>query len=345
MVVRKAKKIRNDNKKFGKLQDLIQELCAHSTGMTYEQIMDLMGYANVRQANRDIDFIRERFGNAFLEERDRANHRIKRFRLLTPDGLPLETLTDEELIALASAIRSLNNRDIRVPLERLQHKINQFLLANSRRKKSSYIDLDNIILSHAALHVPHPHIESDPDVVKQIDQGILEYKKMRITYAYDDGGSKQYTVWPLGFLYGKNNNYLIAYRDDAPDIVRSYILGHISHASMTDECFDAGDFDMESYVNKSFGIFHSPDGPFDIEWRAAPDVADAVMRYTFHPSQKMKKNPDGSVTILLRADGFREMAWYIFQWGGKIVPIAPAELVNEYRNYLTAAIESLSDKK
>ena len=342
MAQRKAKKIRDDNKKFGKLLDLIQALSSYSNGMTYDQIMELMEYSDVRQANRDIGFIKTRFADTFAEERDRENYRLKRVRLYNPDGLPLENLTDEELVALAAAIQSINNQDIRIPLEKLQYKINQFLVANKRRKIARYMDLDSIVLSRAASHIPHPHIKTDENIIHQIDNAVLSFTKVLITYTYDDGGTRQYKVRPLGFLYGKNNNYLVAYRDDDPKLVRSYVLGNISQVIPTDESFDAGDFDIESYAKKSFGIYHSPNGPFDIEWRASPDVANAVMRYTFHPEQTLTKNPDGSVSIRFRADGFMEMALYLFQWRGKIVPVAPTELVEEYRKLLTTALESIS---
>jgi hypothetical protein len=36
----------------------------------------------------------------------------------------------------------------------------------------------------------------------------------------------------------------------------------------------------------------------------------------------------------MRADGFKEMSWYLFQWSGKIKPIAPAELVSTYNGIL-----------
>ncbi|MBQ8293877.1 MAG: hypothetical protein IJX89_00630 [Alphaproteobacteria bacterium] len=37
---------------------------------------------------------------------------------------------------------------------------------------------------------------------------------------------------------------------------------------------------------------------------------------------------------MMRADGFREMSWYLFQWTGKIRPIAPKELVSTYNSIL-----------
>ena len=340
---RKAKPVRDDNKKFGKLLDLIQELSGRPNGMTYADIMSLMGYQDVRQANRDIGFIKTRFADAFLEERDSVNPRTKRFRLLRPKGLPLEQLTQEELVALSAAIRTVRNDDISGPLKKLEHKINCFFAANDTRS-SRALDLDDMILSRAAAHIPHPHIDTDEALVSKIDMAVLGYNKIFIKYAYDNGGAGEYKVCPLGFLYGKSNNYLIAYRDDDMTTVRSYVLGRIRDVRTTAETFDAGGFDISAYAMRSFGVYHSPDGPFDIEWRASADVADAAARYVFHPTQTLYKNPDGTLTICFKADGFMEMGLYLFQWRGKIVPVAPAALVDQYRQMLMDALRSIGQE-
>ncbi len=340
MARQKTTKIRDDNKKFGKLLDLIQELSGRPTGMTYADIMELMRYQDVRQANRDIGFIKTRFADAFLEERDPINPRIKRFRLLSPKGLPLESLTQEEMVALSSAIRTVHNDDICEPLKKLEYKIKCFFAANGGRS-ARVLDADDMILSRATAHIPHPHIDTDASLVREIDMAVLGFYKIIITYEYNDGASREYKLRPLGFLYGKSNNYLIAYRDDDPTIVRSYILSQIRDVKTTAETFDAGNFDIDAYAKKSFGVYHSPNGPFDIEWRASADVADAAARYLFHPTQKLHKNKDGTLTIRFRGDGFMEMGLYLFQWRGKIVPVAPAALVDQYRQMLTDALGSV----
>ncbi len=340
---RRAKPVRDDNKKFGKLLDLIQELTGRPNGMTYADVISLMGYQDVRQANRDIGFIKTRFADAFLEERDPINPRVKRFRLLQPKGLPVENLTQEEMVALSAAIRTVRNDDIVGPLKKLEYKINRFFAVNDARS-SRALDLDDMILSRAAAHIPHPHIDTDTTLVRKIDMAVLGYTKIVIKYVYDNGGAGEYKVRPLGFLYGKSNNYLIAYRDDEPTIVRSYILGRIHDVKVTQETFDAGNFDIAAYAQRSFGIYHSPDGPFDVEWRASADVADAAARYVFHPTQTLHRNADGTLTIRFRADGFMEMGLYLFQWRGEIVPVAPAALVDQYRQMLTDALRSISQE-
>ena len=86
-------------------------------------------------------------------------------------------------------------------------------------------------------------------------------------------------------------------------------------------------------------MYQSENGPYDVEWLADADVADAVMRYTFHPTQQFIKNHNGTVTIKMRADGFKEMSWYLFQWQGKIKPVAPKLLVDTYYELLNNIVK------
>ena len=87
-------------------------------------------------------------------------------------------------------------------------------------------------------------------------------------------------------------------------------------------------------------MYHSDNGPFDVEWLADKDVAEAVARYNFHPTQQFIKNKDGTTTIKMRADGFYEMSWYLFQWQGKIKPVAPKLLVDTYYELLNNIVKN-----
>lgn len=332
---------RDDYRKFDELLNLIQTLCRPTMGLRYEDIEQLMSCSR-KTAERIVKFLGQRFKKSFIIENDALDSKVLRFRLLNPDGLPPEYLRSDEIVALSSAIKRIRNEDLQKPLKDLEYKLNRMLMVRKHDTTSDFKNLDDMILSRTNANVPHPHIITDERIIKKIDRAILAFRKIKMAYRYNNGNVVEYIVHPLGFLYGKSNNYLIAYRDDRPQQPRSFILPQIQDVEITGDSFDAGNFDINKYVNDSFGIYHSPDGPFDIEWRADADIADVVMRYIFHPSQQMHKNADGTVTIKFRADGFMEMGLYLFQWGGKIVPIAPAALVDEYRGMLETALKSVS---
>ena len=107
-----------------------------------------------------------------------------------------------------------------------------------------------------------------------------------------------------------------------------YVLGDIKSVKILDQSFNAKSFNIREFANRSFGVYIENNDGYDIEWRASSDVATDAMKYIFHPTQKIIKNKDGTLTIKFHANGLREIAWHLFTWGGKIVPTQPVELIN-----------------
>ena len=55
-----------------------------------------------------------------------------------------------------------------------------------------------------------------------------------------------------------------------------------------------------------------------VELLFTPEVAEEVLNYNFHPSQKVKRNKDGSVTVKFNASGELEIIWHIFKWSNNV---------------------------
>ena len=60
-----------------------------------------------------------------------------------------------------------------------------------------------------------------------------------------------------------------------------------------------------------------------MEWLFDKEVADEAEKYIFHPSQKLKRNKDGSLTVTFRAGGKVEMDWHLYTWGDHVKVIKP----------------------
>lgn len=322
-------KIRDDYHKFGAILDLIQQLCKPMSGMTYEEIMSFMGCGR-KTAERTIKFLGERFDDALVVSHDIQNPKVLRFRLELPDNLPPEYISATDMTALNMAIKKIKNDDIKTDLECLEYKLNRIL--QEKKSVRELNDIEAMILSRTNTMVPYPRIKTDLETMQTLQRAVMTNTKVNVKYTQKDNTCDKRILCPLGFLYGRSNNYLAAYKDGDNKIIRTYILDKLSDITLTNERFNPGKFDINKYALESFGAYHSENGPYDVEWLADASVADAIERYTFHPTQKFIKNSDGSVVIKMRADGFEEMSWYLFQWGGKIKPIAPAELVNTYNN-------------
>lgn len=328
---------RDDYRKFSELLDFIQLLCRPMNGLTYEEIMDVM-HCSRKTAERTIKFLTERFGEAMVITPDPTNTKQHRFRLEMPDDLPPEYITTTDMLGLNAAVNRIKNDDIRKNLESLEYKLNRIIqLKKSIRELN---DMEAMILSRTNTTAPYPHIKTNEGVLNTLQYAIISSTKVQATYNYREGKTERYTLCPLGFLYGHNNNYLVAYKDGDKKTIKTYILGQVSNIELTNKQFNPGKFDINKYAKESFGMYHSDNGPFDVEWLADKDVSEAITRYNFHPTQQFIKNKDGTTTIKMRADGFYEMSWYLFQWQGKIKPVAPKMLVDTYYELLNNIVKN-----
>ena len=100
----------------------------------------------------------------------------------------------------------------------------------------------------------------------------------------------------------------------------------------SNELFDKGDFNLQKYVNRSFGIYQNE--IINVELLFTSDVAEDVLNYNFHPTQKVKQNADGSITVKFKASGELEIFWHIFKWGNCVKIISPKTLKKGYIEYL-----------
>jgi predicted DNA-binding transcriptional regulator YafY len=66
--------------------------------------------------------------------------------------------------------------------------------------------------------------------------------------------------------------------------------------------------------------------PIDVVPRFTPEVAEDAARWSFHPSQTLTREADGSLTVCFRAGGMQEMCWYLFTWGTAVKIVSPHEL-------------------
>ena len=221
---------RDDYRKFSELLDFIQLLCRPMNGLTYEEIMDVM-HCSRKTAERTIKFLTERFGEAMVITPDPTNTKQHRFRLEMPDDLPPEYITTTDMLGLNAAVNRIKNDDIRKNLESLEYKLHRIIqLKKSIRELN---DMEAMILSRTNTTAPYPHIKTNEGVLNTLQYAVISSTKVQATYNYREGKTERYTLCPLGFLYGHNNNYLVAYKDGDKKTIKTYILGQLSNIELT----------------------------------------------------------------------------------------------------------------
>lgn len=130
--------------------------------------------------------------------------------------------------------------------------------------------------------------------------------------------------------------YLIGW-DETRAAVRTFKLERIRRLSVTAETFEAPpDGVVEEALERAWGII-ADQGEVEVVLRFAPQVASRVAETTWHPSQAVTREPDGSLTWRATVSGTVEIRAWILSWGPDVEVLAPAALRDEVAALVEAA--------
>ena len=164
------------------------------------------------------------------------------------------------------------------------------------------------------------------ETISVIRQAIKENKKIKAIYH-----DKERTLEPLGLIYGEKV-HLIA-RESAKGVGEfNYVLHKLKNIQLTNEKFDAKNFDLQEFSKKSFGVYFGE--IYNVKLKFIPEASEDVLNYNFHPTQKVKQQSDGSVIVTFKASGDKHIMWNLFKWGYAVEILAPQKLKKEYKNYI-----------
>ncbi|MGD9054859.1 MAG: transcriptional regulator [Desulfobacterales bacterium] len=175
---------------------------------------------------------------------------------------------------------------------------------------------------------PYKRYDQLRDVIDRISQALVDRQMVEIDY-YTMSRKKRtrrkvapYKIWLFdGAFYLVGNCGL---RED----IRIFALDRIKSLRLTDETFEIPeDFKVEDFMQISFGVFHGK--PQNVKIRFAPEVAGYIREKTWHATQKIKSQNDGSVIFEARVAGTDEIKYWLMSWGSNAEVLSPATLRNE----------------
>ncbi|GAC1327071.1 MAG: WYL domain-containing protein [Candidatus Dormibacteria bacterium] len=162
-----------------------------------------------------------------------------------------------------------------------------------------------------------------------VTQGLLDRKQIAFTYVDVKGVESERRIHPYFFepisLMGGRGTYLVG-KDIARGAVRSFKLDRIKKAAVleTDAYVPEG-IQLKKLVAQSWGIWNN--GKVErVELRFAPAAALRARETRWHPSQKVKARPDGSLQVTLDVRGLVEITPWILSWGADVEVLAPKKL-------------------
>lgn len=241
----------------------------------------------------------------------------------------LINFSPKEIANIEQIQRRTTNNELKEELKKTVDK----LKALNRKNNSSLeknIELIMQTVGYAVRQTPQHKIEFK--ILDTIREGIQNSKILNGIYH-----NKERFLEPLGLIYGEKT-YLVAREKAKGEEIYTYLLHKFESLKLTNENFDKKGFNLEEYTNLSFGVYHGE--ILDVKLSFDKDLADEASKYNFHPTQKIKKEKNGTLTVKFKASGSKEIMWHVFKWGKGCKILAPKTLMVEYRKYLNDCLNN-----
>jgi proteasome accessory factor B len=118
--------------------------------------------------------------------------------------------------------------------------------------------------------------------------------------------------------------YLVGH-DETRDAIRTFKIERIVDLSLSPDTFEAPEAAFEARLSGAWDII-ADQAPAEVVLRFRPSVAARVREATWHPSQRVVAEPDGSLLWRATVSGTIEVRLWILSWGDDVEVLEPAPL-------------------
>jgi predicted DNA-binding transcriptional regulator YafY len=119
--------------------------------------------------------------------------------------------------------------------------------------------------------------------------------------------------------------YLIGW-DETREALRTFKIERMREVVLTPQTFEPPEpGSIEEALRRAWDII-ADQAEVEITLRFAPSVASRVREATWHPTQRVQEEPDGSLTWRARVSGTIEIRLWILSWGDEVEVLSPLHL-------------------
>lgn len=259
----------------------------------------------------------------------------KRWRFVKGAMNALISFTADDFANLEYLKGLSNDENKRKELDELIAKIKA--LTPQKNLQSLDTDVSAIMESEGFAVRQYSGVNIEPKILEELRTSMLAFKKIQFDYPIK-GEIKTITLNPYGLVIA-DKYYLVGYNEYVGDL-RQYRVDKISNLTILDEYFEKDEkFSLTEYSNNSFGVYQEK--PIDIALEFDKSVANDVLNYHFHPTQKIKQLKNENVQVEFKSGGTYAICQELFKWGCSVKIQKPVELKNYYKRYLTDVLNNL----
>lgn len=303
-------------------------LAAHPDGVTPDELARFLGMSR-RNAYRDLRALEQELGIPVWAEGGR-------WGLAEDAWLPAFRLTQGEAMAVFLAARLMAkyadayDPELAAAFQKLGEALPDVLGSHVHRT-----------LDVMARRPPDPE---GTRRLRALTRAWAERRVVELTYdtsTYDPSrGTRTARVRPYLIEPSAETHalYLIGW-DETRGAVRTFKLERIRRLTVTPDSFEAPpDGVIEEALERAWGII-ADQGDVEVVLRFGPAVASRVAEATWHPTQAIRREEDGSLTWRATVSGTIEIRAWILSWGPDVEVVEPAALREEVAGLLAGAAD------
>lgn len=258
----------------------------------------------------------------------------KRWRFIKGTMNALISFTADDFANLEYLKGLSNDKNKRKELDELIAKIKA--LTPQKNLQSLDTDVSAIMESEGFAVRQYSGVNIKPKILEELRTSMLAFKKIQFNYPIKEK-MKTITLNPYGLVIA-DKYYLVGYNEYVGDL-RQYRVDKISELAILDEYFEKDEtFSLTEYSNNSFGVYQEK--PIDIVLEFEKSVANDVLNYYFHPTQKIKQLKNENVQVEFTSGGTYAICQELFKWGCSVKIQKPVELKNYYKQYLLDVLQN-----
>lgn len=198
-------------------------------------------------------------------------------------------------------------------------------------------DIEAILESEGFAVRQYSRIKADKKVLDKLRQAMLSFKKIEFDYNTDKG-LRHVVLNPYGIIIS-DKYYLVGFNEYVDDL-RLYKVDKLQNLIVKDDYFEKDEkFLLSEYCNNSFSIYQEK--PMNITLEFDKSVAEDVLNYHFHPTQKIKQLDNGNIQVKFTSGGKLAICHELFKWGTSVKIKKPTKLRKYYRDYLTNILRDI----
>lgn len=311
---------------------LLRSLSSRSEGSTLRELAAELG-VHTKTVRRAIATLQEA-GFSVVEKTGPRGR--KTWHIETTEGLSQLTFTFDEALALYLGRRFL------APLMGTM-----IGAAAGRAFKKIRSCLGSTAVEYIDAMTPRWHVTTfgaadysdKADILDQLLMGLEEHKVIDITYrSLQATEPVTYPIHPYAFVQHRSALYVIGHSPNHGEN-RMFKVNRIEAANKTVFPFEMPeDFDLKATMASAFGVYLGQD-EITVKVRFQPAVARYIEESTWHPSQKLVKQRDGSVLAEFELSDSREFKAWVMSFGRQAEVLEPQELRQEIAEELLAAYD------